>query len=66
MTKFVLDPAFKGVAVVLIIVGLLNWGYAAIRAIRGVPFSDSLVLFIGGLVCFTLVLLLGTVGARKP
>ncbi|WP_188452072.1 hypothetical protein [Glycocaulis albus] len=55
----------KGASIVLAIVGLLNWGYAAYRTFTGTPFEDSLPLMIGGLICFTMIVVLGAVGKKK-
>ena len=48
----------KAAAIILAIVGILNWGYAALRTIQGTPIGESLPLVIGGLICFTLIVVL--------
>lgn len=60
-----MHPAMKGASIVLAIVGLLNWGYAAYRTFTGTPFEDSLPLMIGGLICFTMIVVLGAAGKKK-
>ena len=60
-----MQPAVKGASIVLAIVGLANWGYAAYRTLNGTPFEDSLPLMIGGLVCFTLTIVLNAAGKKK-
>ena len=50
-----MPPARKAAAIILAIVGLLNWGYAGFRTLRGEALTDSLPLMIAGLVCFTLI-----------
>lgn len=60
-----MQPAMKGASIVLAIVGLLNWGYAAYRTFNGTPFEDSLPLMIGGLICFTLIVVLNAAGKKK-
>lgn len=61
-----MHPAAKGASIVLAIVGLLNWGYAALRTFNGAPVEDSLPLMIGGLVCFALIVVFAAQGRKKP
>jgi hypothetical protein len=58
-------PSLKAASIILAIVGLLNWGYAAWRTFNGTPFEDSLPLMTGGLVCFTLIIVLNAAGKKK-
>lgn len=60
-----MHPATRGASIVLALVGLANWGYAAYRTFNGTPFEDSLPLMIGGLVCFTLIVVLNAAGKKK-
>jgi len=60
-----MHPATKGVSVILAIVGMLNWVYAGYRTVQGEAVSDSLPLMIGGLVCFTLIAILGAAARKK-
>ncbi|KPP82846.1 MAG: hypothetical protein HLUCCA04_01895 [Oceanicaulis sp. HLUCCA04] len=60
-----MQPAMRGASIVLAIVGLANWGYAAYRTVGGTPLQDSLPLMIGGLVCFTLIVVLNAAGKKK-
>ncbi|WBQ09206.1 hypothetical protein L2D01_09890 [Hyphomonadaceae bacterium ML37] len=61
-----MHSAMKGASFVLAIVGMLNWLYALYRTLTGTPFEDSLPLMIGGLVCFTLIVVLGAQSRKKP
>ena len=56
----------KAAAIILAIVGILNWGYAVLRTIQGTPIGESLPLVIGGLICFTLIVVLNARGRKKP
>lgn len=60
-----MHPATRGASIVLAIVGLANWGYAAYRTFNGTPFEDSLPLMIGGLVCFTLIAVFAAASGKK-
>lgn len=58
-------PPLKAASIILAIVGLLNWGYAAYRTFNGTPFQDSLPMIMGGLVCFSLIVVLNGVNGKK-
>jgi hypothetical protein len=60
-----MKPTIRAASIILAIVGVLNWGYAAYRTVSGTPFEDSLPLVIGGLVCFTLIVVLNAAGKKK-
>lgn len=60
-----MQSAIKPVSLILALVGLANWGYAAYRTFNGTPFEDSLPLIIVGLICFALIAVLRVVGSRK-
>jgi hypothetical protein len=60
-----MQPAMLAAAIVLALVALGNWGYAAWRTLNGTPFQDSLPLMIVGLVCLTLIAVLGVVTGKK-
>ncbi|MGP1275337.1 MAG: hypothetical protein ACQRW7_07970 [Caulobacterales bacterium] len=60
-----MHPARKGASLVLAIVGLLSWGYAAWRTFNGTPLEESLPLVTGGIVCFTLIVVFAASGGKK-
>ncbi|MGX6647496.1 hypothetical protein ACWCOP_06090 [Maricaulaceae bacterium MS644] len=60
-----MHPATKAASLVLAIVGLLNWSYAGYQTVQGEAVSDSLPLIIGGLVCFTMIVILNAATRRK-
>jgi len=60
-----MSSAIKSASIVLGIVGLLNWGYAGYRTVTGAPFADSLPLLIGGLICFTMIVVLSAAGGKN-
>ena len=60
-----MQPAVKAASLILGLVGLANWGYAAYRTFNGTPLDDSLPLMIGGLVCFTLIAVFAAASGKK-
>lgn len=54
----------KPVMAILLAVAAANIGYAVWRTVEGVPLDDSLPLFIGGLVCATLALVISRTRGR--
>ncbi|MGY6627988.1 MAG: hypothetical protein ACXIVL_05690 [Oceanicaulis sp.] len=60
-----MQPAMLAAAIVLALVALGNWGYAAWRTFNGTPFQDSLALMIVGLACLTMIAILGVVTGKK-
>ncbi|MEA5415467.1 hypothetical protein [Synechococcus sp. BA-132 BA5] len=61
-----MHPSKIAASIILAIVGLLNWGYAALRTFNGAPVEDSLPLMTGGLVCFALIVVFAAQGRKKP
>lgn len=60
-----MQPAMLAAAIVLALVALANWGYAAWRTFNGTPFNDSLPLMIAGLICLTMIAVLAMVTGKK-
>lgn len=60
-----MQPAAFAAAIVLVLVALANWGYAAWRTFNGTPFQDSLPLMIAGLICLAMIAILGVVTGKK-
>lgn len=57
----------KPVMAILLAVAAANIGYAVWRTVEGVPLDDSLPLFIGGLVCTALAVVISrTKGRADP
>jgi hypothetical protein len=60
-----MQPAAFAAAIVLALVALANWGYAAWRTFNGTPFDDSLPLMIAGFICLSMIAILGVVTGKK-
>ncbi len=60
-----MQPAMFAAAIVLALVALANWGYAAWRTFNGTPFDDSLPLMIAGFICLAMIAVLGVVTGKK-